>query len=140
MNGHETKQSVHASCHCARCRFVIAAEPLQVSYCHCADCRKATGAPVSVFVGFDAEAVVSEGGAPDVRQSSAHAERLFCSRCGSPIGYRDTRLANELYLYIGILDEPARFMPELHAWVTEALPWLHIADDLPQYEGFSRRR
>ena len=39
-------------CRCGAVRFEASAEPHHVSYCHCGDCRRASGAPVSAFVGF----------------------------------------------------------------------------------------
>lgn len=140
MNTGDTQYPIHGRCDCGRCRLRIAAEPFQVSYCHCADCRKATGAPVTVFVGFPERSIVYEGERPECRASSRFVERLFCSACGMPMAYRDNRLEDELYLHVGVLDEPERFEPRLHAWVAEALPWLRIEDDLPRYEGFSRSR
>lgn len=140
MKEQEPKPPFRADCHCGCCRFVISASPIQVSYCHCADCRKAIGAPVSVFVGFRADAVESVSETPAVRQSSTHAERLFCSHCGTPVAYRDKRLDDELYFYLGVMDDPACFEPTLHAWAAEAVPWLCLADHLPRHEGFSRSR
>ncbi|UWQ35275.1 GFA family protein (plasmid) [Leisingera sp. M527] len=55
--------------------------------CHCRMCQRWTG---GLFLCFeaDAEAVVVEG--PAVRyQSSAFAERAFCSTCGSHLWMRD---------------------------------------------------
>ena len=44
-------------CRCGAVRFQATSDPEHVSYCHCGDCRRATGAPVSAFVGFGASAV-----------------------------------------------------------------------------------
>lgn len=127
-------------CRCGRHRLQVTTEPLWVSYCHCTDCRRSTGAPVSVFVGFAEEAVAFDGPVPSVHASSEHAERLFCAHCGTPIGYRDRRLENELYLMVGVLDEPERYVPARHAFVSGQLAWLHIADDLPRHARCTRER
>jgi hypothetical protein len=50
-------------CRCGAVRFEASVEPNHVSYCHCSDCRKATGAPVTAFVGFAADQVSLTGDA-----------------------------------------------------------------------------
>lgn len=126
-------------CQCGRHRYALGAEPFAVSYCHCNDCRRATGAPVTVFAGVRDDEVTF-GEAPAVFASSDQAERLFCSACGTPLAYRDRRLPGELYLLLGTLDEPGRFVPQRHAFTARQLPWLHIDDGLPRHPGFSRSR
>lgn len=127
-------------CRCGIYRFRAATEPIQVSYCHCSDCRRATGAPVTVFAGFREDEVELLGDEAAVHQSTPEVERLFCAQCGTPIGYRDLRLADEIYYYLGLLDEPSRLVPRLHAFESERLAWLNIVDDLPRHERFSRSR
>lgn len=113
---------------------------MAVSYCHCADCRRATGAPVTVFVGFDTERISFEAGRPQAYSRHVGVERLFCGGCGSPIGYRDAGLPGELYFYLGVLDEPERYRPQCHAFIGEALTWLLIDDEWPRHHGLSRPR
>lgn len=127
-------------CRCGAYRFRVSADPIQVSYCHCSDCRRATGAPVTVFAGFREEEVELLGDEAAVHQPSSEVERLFCSRCGTPIAYRDLRLPDEIYYYLGLLDDPASLVPQLHAFESERLAWLSIVDDLPRHDRFSRSR
>jgi len=135
-----TESPIEGGCHCGRCRVRIAGDPFRVSWCHCADCRRVTGAPATVFVGFPEDTIEYAGERPDRRATSQFAERLFCGNCGTPLAYRYRSLEGEIYFHVGVLDEPARFVPELHAWVSESLPWLELDDDLPRHEGFSRTR
>lgn len=127
------------SCLCRQHRVQAIGEPFWISYCHCRDCRKATGAPATVFVGFHEDDVKFDN-RPSVYSSSPSVERLFCGRCGTPLGYRDKNLAGEIYLLVGIFEGPELFQPERHAWVSEQLPWLHIEDELPRHAEFSRPR
>lgn len=135
----EFNEQFGGGCVCGRVRFTCSRPPFRVSYCHCADCRHVTGAPVSVFVGWKTADVHFEG-TPIERQSSAQACRLSCGTCGTPFGYRDERLPEELYLLAGTLDAPEKLHPQCHAWTEEALPWLVIDDELPRYPRFSRSR
>ncbi|MDQ0316280.1 hypothetical protein J2S73_002737 [Amorphus orientalis] len=111
------------------------------AYCHCSDCRQATGAPVTLWVGFRA-AEVTWTGAPQSRPGSAGGTRReWCGRCGSPIGYRDPTIPDdEIYLAIGTFDAPDRITPEAHAFWSTKLPYVTFDDGLPRHETFSRAR
>ncbi|WP_313958467.1 GFA family protein [Chelativorans salis] len=115
------------------------AEPIRSSYCHCSDCRKATGAPVTAFVGFEQDAVVFEG---EARRSfrNGRMERSFCGVCGSPLDYRDDGLPGNIYVYLGVMNEPERFAPTLHAFESERLSFLKVDDELPRFDRFSVER
>jgi hypothetical protein len=113
-------------------RFEASAEPHHVSYCHCSDCRRATGAPVSVFVGFMADDV-AVGGDQLRRFRNGPVTRSFCGACGSPIAYIDQRLQGHIYFMLGAMDAPAHFKPTHHAYVREQLPFFHIPDGLPRH-------
>lgn len=119
------------SCRCGAIRFEASSEPLSIGYCHCADCRRATGAPVSAFVGFNA-GDVTVGGEPRSFENGA-VTRSFCGTCGSPIGYEDQRLPGRAYFMIGAMNRPAQFTPTLHAYVSEQLPFVHMPDGLTRY-------
>ena len=123
------------SCRCGAIRFSASAPPHFSGYCHCDDCRRATGAPVAAFVGFREGEVTWTGepaayGAPPV-------SRLFCRDCGAPLGYRDARLDDRVYLYTAALDRPQDHPPQSHSYSGERLPWLRLADDLPGHPGTS---
>lgn len=122
-------------CRCGAIHILAAGAPLQVSYCHCTDCRKQTGAPVSAFVGFPTDRLRIEGAPATYR--SGTVTRSFCGRCGSPIAYEVAALPGSMWFYVGILDHPEVFAPNLHAFESERLPWFQIADDLPRHARFS---
>jgi hypothetical protein len=119
-------------CRCGAVRFQASAGPHHISYCHCEDCRKATGAPVSAFVGFMVGEVALEGDALNLHENGP-VTRSFCSVCGTPIAYADQRLADRIYFMLGAMDVPADYKPILHAYVREQLPFVHMPDGLPRY-------
>lgn len=126
-------------CRCGAVRFEASADPHHVSYCHCGDCRRATGGPVSAFVGFDADAVVFTGEKPKTF-ANGPVTRSFCEDCGSPISYFDRRIGGSVWFLIGAMDAPQNYKPTLHAYVSEKLPFLHMPDGLPRFEKSSVER
>ena len=120
-------------CRCGAIRFEAAGEPVHISYCHCGDCRRASGAPLSAFVGFGA-ADVTFHGEKGAAYGEAPFERRFCATCGSPISYADARLEGQIFLMLGAMDRPEDYAPTVHGYTREQLPYLHIDDGLPRRE------
>lgn len=121
-------------CLCGGVRVRVTGEPLHVAYCHCADCRKASGAPTMVFAGYRT-GEVEVNGEPRTYGSSPGVRRSFCGGCGTSLFYEDReRLPGEVYIAVGLFDEPGRFVPEEHAWDSRRLAWLGIQDGLPRYD------
>jgi hypothetical protein len=135
-----TETIIHSGgCRCGAVQFAVSAEPNHISYCHCADCRKASGAPVSAFVGFPANEVALEGGSMRIYENGP-VKRSFCGVCGTPITYADDRLANQIYFMLGAMDAPENYKPTLHAHVREQLPFVHMPDGLQRYPKSSVSR
>jgi hypothetical protein len=78
-----------------------------MSACHCGMCRRWGGGPMmSIHCGSD----VSVEGADKIKtfQSSAWAERAFCSQCGTHLYYRLIP-TNEYILSIGLFQDGPEF-------------------------------
>jgi len=119
-------------CRCGAVRFEATSDPTHISYCHCSDCRRATGAPVSAFVGFDVDAVLVTGSTLKSYENGP-VSRRFCSVCGSPVSYFDRRIGERIYFMLGAMDAPSHYKPALHAYVREQLPFVHMPDNLPRH-------
>ena len=80
---------------------------------------------------FGGDKLVWVRGMPRLFNSSSLATRGFCNDCGTPLtfGYHESMFT---YLTVGSLDHPEMVMPERHYGIESAIPWLHIADDLPR--------
>jgi hypothetical protein len=111
--------------------------PSFVVYCHCRDCRRSSGAPVSLFAGYRTEQVELPGGRPKGYESSPGVHRSFCGTCGTPISFEDERLPGEIYLPVGIFDDPEAFEPEEHEWWSLRPRWFDVRDGLPRHEESS---
>lgn len=121
-------ESVHeGGCLCGAVRYRAWGEPKWVAYCHCRSCRRATGAPVSAYAGFAADAFELSQGEPARFASSPGVVRSFCGRCGTPLTYQGERWPDEIHVHLGTLDQPERLPPREHAFPAERIPWLEIA-------------
>ena len=120
-------------CRCGAVRLRASGGPFTVVYCYCVDCRRSSGAPVSLFAGYETGRVDLDREATRSYSSSRGVIRSFCAACGTPVSYEDRRLEGEIYLHVGIFDDPERFEPEAHNWVSQKPLWLKISDDLPRH-------
>ena len=41
---------------------------------------------------------------------------------------------DEIHFYAASLENPADFAPQYHVYCAEKLPWIKLADGLPQYQ------
>ena len=120
-------------CLCGGVRYRASGAVRDLCYCHCTSCRRAAGAPFVAWgtVG-ESSFTVTEGSLSIVR-SSEPVERGFCGACGTSLTYRNAQRPLEIDFTLATLDEPGAFAPRMHIWVQDKLPWLQIADTLPQY-------
>lgn len=125
------------SCLCGGVRFRLAQEPEPIQVCHCSQCRKAQGTPFATNAPIGESAFTLEQGAGLLRayESSPGKQRVFCSRCGSPIYSRKDSLPGVLRLRAGLIDQPlATARPVAHFHVESKVNWWEIREDgLPQF-------
>lgn len=124
-------------CQCGAVRFEAVGQPKWVAHCHCEDCRRAISSPLATYAGFLKTQVRFPKEAPTGYESSPGVTRTFCSKCGTPISYEGARWPDEIHLFVCAFDDPAAFEPKAHVYVSEQLPWLHLADDLPRHDKTS---
>ncbi len=121
-------------CLCGNIRFEYSGPELWRGHCHCESCRRATSSPFTTWFGVKRDACRFTGAEPGVYRSSPGVRRLFCSTCGTPMACESERWPGEIHLYAASLDDPTGFAPQFHVYVSEKLPWIELADDLPRYE------
>jgi hypothetical protein len=123
-------ETMTGGCQCGRIRYTAAIESDEAYLCHCKMCRHATGAAATAFVGVSLEAITWER-EPDWYRSSPIAERCFCSRCGTPLGFRFVDGAKDMDLTLGSFDDPARFKPVRNYAAESILPAWQDSTHLP---------
>jgi hypothetical protein len=126
-------------CLCGALRFEADAPAAEAGYCHCRLCQRSTGAPVLAYVSFPAGSFRYVAGAPARFASSSRGTREFCARCGTQIAFRGTPNPGTVDVNAGALDDPGRFPPQRHIHCASAIPWLHIADNLPRFAAGAPR-
>jgi len=122
---------ITGGCLCGACRYESKGAPLDIRACHCRLCQKATGAPFYARVRVPRD-TVSLSGPTGWHESSPDLRRGFCPQCGTSL-YSERIGSNSIGLLMGSLDEPDRFSPTAHIWVSRKQAWLRLADDLPCY-------
>ena len=121
-------------CQCGAVRYRVTRPLGPSSICHCRMCQRAAG---NVFAPLVTARGVEWQGRPARWASSDIAERGFCACCGTPLFMADIGPeagSDEIELMIGTLDDPGMAPPDHHYGVEGRVPWLKLADGLPEYE------
>lgn len=123
-------ETMTGGCACGRVRFEADVPGFEAYLCHCRMCQRASG-NVSLAMYTLPQANVRWSAEPDWYESSPIAERPFCSRCGTSLGFRYKEGTNRMDLTVAAFDDPSPFKPTSHfgaesahrAWLnTEGLP------------------
>lgn len=116
-------------CQCGKVRYEVQLASNHAYLCHCRMCQKATGGVAAAMVAVE-NGNVRWQGEPEWYVSSPIAQRPFCPRCGTPLGFRYND-GTGLDLTVGSFDDPSVFVPVAHggaeslheAWIdTRKLP------------------
>lgn len=121
-------------CQCGAVRWRGRAPVTNLCFCHCESCRRASGAPFVAWGTFSVPGFEIVGGSLAEQASSPRVRRGFCAACGTSLTYFHEGRAGEIDVTLASLDDPSQLVPERHIWVADKLPWVTLADGLPQYE------
>ena len=106
------KRAMSGGCQCGAVRYTAQIDASQAYLCHCRMCQRATGGVSIAFIGLPRSDMQWESG-PDWYASSPIAQRPFCSRCGTPLGFAFNDGEN-MDVTVGSLDEPYGIEPHWH--------------------------
>jgi hypothetical protein len=132
-------------CQCGRIRYTALIASDDAYLCHCRMCQRATGGVAAAFVNVPKSSVTWHD-EPDWYASSPIAQRPFCSKCGTPLGFSFPDGPN-IDLTIGSFDDPSRFSPTTHfgaeslyeAWLdTRELPRSRCKDNPKLVERWAK--
>ncbi len=115
-------------CLCGAIAFEARAPAGDPHTCSCKMCQRHSGAPITAWVEFPADAVrwTGPGGAPALWRSSDASSRAFCATCGSSIGAVDD--APCIALMLGAFDEVGQreLAPSAQSHPESSPDWLHV--------------
>ena len=122
------------SCPCGTVAIQVTGAPLEMGYCHCEACRSYSGAPVSTYLLWKADAVAVTRGADllGAFQSSEFSNRRFCTKCGG--GIMSEHPAAGLTDIRPTIIRTVAFEPTVHLNYDETV--LPMRDGLPKLKDF----
>ncbi len=136
MSDERARVSISGQCLCESVRFEANAPSKWMAHCHCSQCRHAHGAGFVTWIGFEEARCVITDSAQTLcwYDSSALAQRGFCSRCGSMMFFRSGRWPGELHIAAGTLADPPDRSPQSHVYWSEHVEWSgsDLGDGLPR--------
>ena len=120
-------------CFCGDIRYEAAGAAFHESNCHCSICRRTTGAPFVTWFTVNRPEFRILAGEPRQFGSTEQATRSFCPRCGTQLTFEHRDFPNEIDVTACSLDDPASLLPKMHIHASSRLPWIKLADRLPEY-------
>lgn len=120
-------------CFCGAIRFVTTDDAVTLCVCHCESCRWAVGAPMVPWGTFLASQFRVTRGQIAAYASSPRVNRGHCADCGTSLTYRHDARPGEIDVTLASFDAAADLAPTVHIWVQDKLPWIALADGLPQF-------
>jgi len=120
-------------CLCAAIKITAREAPSKVGACHCGMCRRWGGGP---FLEIDCGSDVLIDGKEhlSVFDSSAWAERGFCSKCGSHLFYRIKETGQHM-IPAGLFDDDGDLVFESQVFVDEKPSFYRFANETHDMTG-----
>jgi len=131
------KDISEGGCLCGAIRYRVTGEPVAATLCHCGSCRRASGGTNVAWAVFEQDKFEWLNGIPTAYSSSSGLEWLFCSYCGSLVGYRRASRPNHMDITTGTLDDPDRHPPTVEIWLEQKIGWETLHPDLPKRQQSS---
>ena len=120
-------------CRCGGVHYEVTSQPIDVTHCHCSMCRRSASAPFLTWMQVPVSAFKLMADPLREYRSSDQGIRSFCPTCGCQIQYRYLADADTVYVTAATLDDPEAVSPRSHSYAIDALRWIHIDDELPQF-------
>jgi len=124
--------NIRGGCLCGGIRYEASGEPYNVTHCHCEDCRKSAGAPFVTWASFRRNNFRFTRGTPREIEWAGRV-RSFCASCGTALTFMSGSDTDEVDVTVSSFDYPDATLPQDHVWIEDRLPWVKLADNLPQH-------
>jgi len=120
-------------CYCGKLRYEATGVPFHRTNCHCSICRRTTGAPFVTWFSVKRSEFRIVAGEPARFRSSRAGTRSFCSTCGTQLTFVSDDYPDEIDVTTCSLDDPEALPPHDHTHTSSRLPWIRLADGLPEF-------
>jgi hypothetical protein len=114
-------------CACGAVRYGFYEPVVAQIACHCRACQyQSGGGPAYVITVSRAEFRVTKGHPKEfttLSEAGNHVARVFCGDCGTPLYAYSESQPDYCAVKVGSLDEPEKYKPRVHIWMSEAQPW-----------------
>jgi hypothetical protein len=133
----EMIRMITGGCLCGAIRYQAEGEPLFAVHCHCRDCQKASGTGHVPVMGVARRGFTVTGETRSYAKKGGSGQRSvrhFCPTCGSLLFGTPEVAPDAITIYVGSLDDPSAFRPQLIMYARDRQPWDVVADDLPVFE------
>ncbi len=128
---------VRGTCYCGVIRFAVDLPVKWVAHCHCDICKQIHGAPVTTWVGSEADRFHLLAGTEQLTwyASTEAGERARCQTCGTQLFFRSPRWPDEIHITRTSFRGPVGKEPGGHAYFDRHVDWLNLGDELPRFGG-----
>lgn len=120
-------------CLCGAIRYEAWGERRNSIICHCRMCQRASGAPFAAIFFMAVDNIRVTKGQLQTYRSSPEVDRYFCGNCGAPLFYQRLSRPAQRGIFVGSLDDPNNFKPDMHVCLSSAVNWLDMHDSAPRY-------
>jgi hypothetical protein len=130
--------SYAGGCACGAVRYEIAAEPIRGFQCQCRDCQRDTGSGHASVMVFPRAAMRVTGPVSEISRTAdtgARKTKGFCGSCGSPLYNKPLSKPDMIGVYVGTLDDPSSFKPQVVMFASRGYAWDHLDPALPRLTG-----
>lgn len=126
-------------CACRSVRFEFDSIPIRTVNCHCRDCQRSSGAAMATVICIEKENFVISGTTSFFSytgDSGKPVTRYFCPTCGNPIYSELESKPNFVFIRAAILDNPEMFPPSMNIYMSSALPWFSIKENVENFDKY----
>ena len=136
--------AIRGTCLCERVAFEAAPPFGPMTSCHCSRCRKMVAAAHATDFRVKAAGFRWLRGREHVRDFVLPGAKWFmtsfCDACGSVLPHVARNDANFVLIQAGALDDDPGIRPVLHLFVASKAAWEEITDALPQFDEYPPSR
>ena len=132
MSNPNAVQNVTGYCLCGGVRYKASAVRRQAVRCHCEMCRRAIGNVWTATQAVRADLAIEDDGCLTWYQSSDHARRGFCNKCGASLFF-DSNQRPTMGIAAATIDQPSGLEFAAHIFTDDATDYEPLTDGAPTY-------